>query len=136
MSNIRKILLIEDERDVLEYLQTILETNGYDVYICQDARQAMDKVEDVSPDMICLDIMMPHETGMSFYVRLRRHKKYYNVPVMIISGVVQEKEFDFRSYVDDETIPPPEDFMEKPISIGQFLETVEKLSSQPVKGKG
>ena len=50
------------------------------------------------------------------------------IPVLIISGVVQAGEFDFRSYVPDESVPPPEAYLEKPINVPEFLQVVEHLT--------
>ena len=58
-----------------------------------------------------------------------------NIPVVIVSGAIQQGEFDFRSFVPDETIAPPERFIEKPIVIEDFLETVAELTSRSRTGK-
>lgn len=135
MAKEKKILIIEDEMDVADYLKVVLQSNGYIVKTCQSAREGVDRVTDFSPDLICLDIMMPEETGMSFYVHLRQSKKDANIPVVILSGVIQEKDFDFRSYVSDKSIPPPECYFEKPINLEEFLATVRRLTNKkPVGG--
>ncbi len=125
----KKILIIEDEPDIMTYLQTILEANGYEPYVASGVQDAWDLMKEVQPDLICLDIMMPEETGISFYTRLRDESKYDRIPVMVISGVIQKGEFDFRSFVPDEKYPPPEHYMEKPIKVDDFLNKVEKLTS-------
>ena len=107
MSKGGKILIIEDESDVSTYLQTILTANGYETAVCETARHGMDMVRQFQPDLISLDIMMPQETGISFFVKLRQAKDIAFIPVVIISGAVQEKEFNLHSYVDDESIPRP-----------------------------
>ena len=129
------ILIVEDEADVKDYLETILVTNGYEVRSSASVEEANDEVTENPPDLILLDIMMPKETGMSFYIRLRKDKKLADIPVMIISGAVQEKEFDFRSYVPDTSIPPPEQYMEKPIIVDKFLENVNNLLSKTATGE-
>ena len=138
MGKATKILIIEDEPDVSLYLQTVLETDGYKTEVCDTATAGMDRVEEFKPDLISLDIMMPHETGMSFYVKLKKSRKHARIPVIIISGAVQQKEFRFEDFVPDKSVPPPELYMEKPIDIDLFLKTVRKLlktaSGTKVKG--
>jgi len=136
MDEAKKVLIIEDETDVADYLKVVLQSNDYIVETCQSAKEGIEKVGAFSPDLICLDIMMPQETGMSFYVHLRQSKKNAGIPVVILSGVIQEKDFDFRSYVSDESIPPPEYYFEKPINIEEFLAIVKRLTSKkPVGSK-
>jgi CheY-like chemotaxis protein len=131
----KKVLIIEDEADVMEYLNTVLENNGYRTYTSSDAEEALSMAGEVVPDLICLDIMMPRESGLSFYTQLKKMKGLKNIPVVIVSGAIQQGEFDFRSFVPDKTIAPPERFIEKPIVIEDFLETVAELTSRSRTGK-
>nr|MBN2277380.1 response regulator [candidate division Zixibacteria bacterium] len=124
-----KVMIIEDEPDVIEYLNTVLTANGYETVVCGDTRSAADMIKKHRPDLICLDIMMPRETGLSFYVRLKAMDTFRNIPVVMISGAIQQGEFDFRAYVPDRSIPPPERFIEKPIMVDDFLETIAILTS-------
>jgi len=130
----KKVLIIEDEPDVMEYLNTVLESNGYRTYTSTDAEQALAMVKEIVPDLICLDIMMPRESGLSFYTRLRKLKALKNIPVVVVSGAIQRGEFDFRSFVPDETIAPPERFIEKPIVVDDFLQTVAELTASGQAG--
>lgn len=135
MNQDKKILLIEDEPDVAEYLKIVLQSNGYQVDTCRSAINGLDRVNQFGPDLICLDIMMPQETGMSFYVRLKKSERGVGVPVIVISGVIQEKDYDFRSFVTDRSIPPPEHYFEKPIEVDKFLDTVAKLIKKKSNGR-
>ena len=125
MSN--KILIIDDEADVATYLSMILKSNDFKSYTLDSVVNALDKVKKIQPDLICLDIMMPEETGISFYKKLRKSKEIGYIPVIIISGVVPTGKFDFQSFVKDKSIPPPERFMEKPIDIDDFISTINEL---------
>ncbi len=123
-----KVLIIDDEADVIKYLAIVLKSNGFQPYSINSVKGAKAEVEKICPDLICLDIMMPEETGISFYARLKRDKNFRSLPVIIISGVVQTGEFDFRSYLSDNSIPPPEHFMEKPINVKEFIGAVRRLT--------
>ena len=68
----KKILIIDDEPDVITYLTAVLESNGYNSFAVSDITLATDKVREIHPDLICLDIVMPGETGISFYSKLRK----------------------------------------------------------------
>ncbi len=135
MGKAHKVLIIEDEPDVSLYLQTILETNGYQTAVCEAAADGMTHVARIRPDLISLDIMMPHETGMSFYLKLKKSREYKHIPVIVISGAVQQKEFCIEDFAPGETVPPPEAYLEKPIDVDLFLLTVNKLIKAALAGK-
>ncbi len=124
----KKILIIDDEPDVVTYLSTVLEANGYKSYATGNIKTAMEQVKEIRPDLICLDIVMPQETGISFYTRLRQDKKFKTIPVIIISGIVELEKFDFRTYTKDDSIPPPECYMEKPIDVEKYIKKVKHLA--------
>jgi CheY-like chemotaxis protein len=123
----KKILIIDDEPDVVAYLKVVLESNGYEFYSADNIKSAESLVKDIRPDLICLDIVMPKETGISFYIKLRREKVFKKLPVIIISGIVEKEKFNFYSYVKDESIPPPEFYMEKPINVEKYLQKIKEL---------
>lgn len=123
----KKIMIVEDEPDVMDYLQTVLSTHGFETVTCMSASESFDLAEKERPDLVCLDIMMPEETGISFYTRLKQNEELKDIPVIIVSGAVQRGEFDFRSYVPDSSIPEPDCYLEKPIVIDEFIETINDL---------
>lgn len=124
----KKILIIDDEPDVVTYLSAVLEANGYKSYTTGDIKTAMEQVKHIHPDLICLDIVMPEETGISFYTRLRQDKEFKTIPVIIISGIVESEKFDFHTYMKDDSIPPPECYMEKPINVEKYIKKVKQLT--------
>ncbi len=121
------MLVIDDEVDVVTYLVNILEDNGYIPYAAESAEKGMEMLGEVHPSLICLDIMMPKESGISMYTKLRSDPKYSNIPVLIISGYAAEKEFDFRELVPDSSIPAPQQYLEKPVDVDRFLESLRQL---------
>jgi len=125
----KNILIVDDEFDVATYLAAILESNGYSPHTASSVDQGLEMVRKVEPELICLDIMMPGESGISLYLKLKQDPSFVKIPILIISGVEQVGEFDFRSYVSDETVPPPERFLEKPIKVEEFLNVIEQLLS-------
>jgi DNA-binding response OmpR family regulator len=124
-----KILIIDDEPDVNTYLEAVLKSNGYETYSISNVESAMDRVREIHPQLICLDIMMPRETGISFYSKLRKDKDFCKTPVIIISGVVESDKFNIYSFVSDKSIPAPECYMEKPINVEKFIKKVKQLTN-------
>lgn len=123
----RKVLIVDDEPDVARYLAMVLRANGFSPVVADSVESGLKIVDELQPDLVCLDIMMPKESGISMYRRLRQGQKTRRIPVIIISGAEQEEKFDFRSYLPEESIPEPDCYMEKPIDVEKYLGAVERL---------
>ncbi len=124
-----KIMIIDDEPDILDYLTAALEDNGYDTCTV-DEDEPVDKVIRLcSPDLIVLDIMMPRRSGVSIYKELRSTPEFKTIPIAIISGMMPEKDFkkSFKNLVNDNTISIPDGFIEKPIQLKELLTLIRKL---------
>jgi len=80
------ILVVDDEADVRNYLQTALEDAGFKVGTAEDGFEAMESVKRNRPDLISLDLVMPKCSGARFYHELRRDKELSRIPVMILTG--------------------------------------------------
>jgi CheY-like chemotaxis protein len=131
-----KVLVIDDEPDVLRYLDSVLTDSGHDVETADNAEDGFKKACTWSPDLICLDIMMPKQSGISVYRRMREDKRTRTIPVIILTGIEKGENFDFQTWVGDDNLPPPERFLEKPIKVPEFLETVAKtIGSGEVKSQ-
>ena len=83
----KKILVIDDERDIVEFLTQLLEDNGYEVAAAYDGVQGLEMVVKDRPDLILLDLQMPEETGTGLYRKLHNKKEYKDIPVIVISGL-------------------------------------------------
>ena len=123
----KKVLIVDDEPDVIAYLTAVLESNGYHASAAQNADQALQMVKDMQPDLIFLDIMMPGESGISLYLKLHAEDLLRRIPVLIISGLAKEQEFDFRQHVTDKDIPLPAKYIEKPINVTELLDILKQL---------
>ena len=83
----KQILVIDDEKDIVEFLTQLLEDNGYEIASAYDGVQGMEMVLKKRPDLILLDLQMPQETGTGFYRKLHNKKEYKDIPVIVISGL-------------------------------------------------
>jgi CheY-like chemotaxis protein len=83
----KRILVVDDEKDIVEFLSDLLEDNGYDVTAAYDGTEAMELISKESPDLILLDLQMPRETGTDLYRKLHNKKEYKDIPVVVISGL-------------------------------------------------
>ena len=75
----KKILIVDDEPDILMYLTTFLMDNGYQPLQARSADEAFAVLEKQKPDMICLDIMMPKQSGSALYQKIRLDDRVFTL---------------------------------------------------------
>ncbi|WP_213818777.1 response regulator transcription factor [Garciella nitratireducens] len=78
-----KILVVDDEPSITDLIKLDLEFEGYQVETAYDGREALEKVENFHPDLIILDIMLPHITG---YEVCRKVNEKYNIPIILLTA--------------------------------------------------
>ncbi len=128
----RKILVLDDEANVVTYLETLLQDNGYDTVSAGDGREGMEKTKSEKPDLITLDISMPEESGVRFYRDLKGDPELASIPVVIVTGVTGYggRPEDFQKFISSrKQIPPPEGFIAKPIDRDELLQAIGALLS-------
>jgi len=84
-----KILLVDDEPDILEFLKYNLEANGLEVIVGNNGLEALDKLSE-NPDLIILDIMMPHLDGYEVYKKIREREDFKDVPIIFLTAKSEE----------------------------------------------
>jgi two-component system alkaline phosphatase synthesis response regulator PhoP len=104
-----KILLVDDEKDIVEFLQYNLEAEGFEVISAYDGEMAILKMEE-KPDLVVLDVMMPKMNGYEVCKQIRMNNDYDNIPVIFLTAKTSEfdelKGFDLGA----------DDYIKKPIS--------------------
>ena len=124
MSDKKKILVIDDEPDVVTFLTTLLDDNGYATISAKDGNEALEQVKAESPDLILLDITMPEKSGVRFYRDVRENAEYKDIPVVMVTGVMKE----FQKFISTRRqVPPPDGYIPKPVDTKVLLETIAKL---------
>ena len=118
----RKILVMDDEPDVVEFLTTFLGDQGFETVPASDGDECIRLAEKEKPDLITLDITMPGKSGIAVFTELRQNPATREIPVFVVTGVM-----DFRKLIYHREVEPPEGFMEKPIDRDVLLMTVRKL---------
>jgi DNA-binding response OmpR family regulator len=83
----KHILVVDDEKDVRDFLFDLLTDNGYLVRQASDGIEAMEEIKKRKPDLILLDLQMPRETGTNLYRKIHRKTEFEAVPVIVISGL-------------------------------------------------
>ncbi|UCH34422.1 MAG: response regulator [Armatimonadota bacterium] len=93
----KKILAVDDERHIVRLVQVNLERAGYQVVSAFDGKEALKKVASDKPDLIVLDVMMPHMDGFEVLKRLKSDDKTKNIPVVMLTAKAQDADV-FRGW--------------------------------------
>jgi len=90
----KKILLIEDEEIMVDLLQRKLTAEGYETSVARDGQEGMEKMKEVKPDLILLDIIMPKMGGFEVMEEMKGDGELKKIPVIVISNSGQPVEID------------------------------------------
>ncbi len=83
----RKILVIDDDTNVVDYLVTLFQDHGYEAVSASNAQDGLSVAQKEKPDLITLDLEMPGDWGPRFYRKLSQDPVLKNIPVVVISGL-------------------------------------------------
>lgn len=124
-----KILLVDDEKDIVEFLQYNLIQEGFDVITAFDGVEALEKVKE-KPDLIILDVMMPKKDGYQVCTELREQKEYENIPVIFLTA--KSSEVDEIKGLN----LGADDFIQKPVSPMKIIARVKSNLRKAEAGPG
>jgi len=129
----KTILIVDDEPDIVSYLEMILQDNGYATLVARDGNEALEAVRREKPDLVTLDISMPEASGTRFYKEVRTDPELKSIPIFIVTGVtgLGGDEHAYEKFISTRRlVPPPEGYFPKPIEREEFLKAVkEQLGS-------
>ena len=121
LSSAKRLLVIDDEEDILSSLSDFFSEKGYKVQTAHDGIEGLDEIKKEKPDVIILDLFMPRMNGFAFMDEMRKHADLSLIPVIVVSGHYKE-----------DIIPrekKPQAFFEKPFAPEQIVEKIKHLLS-------
>ena len=86
-----KILVVDDEKDIIQIVKYNLELNGYEVDVAENGVDAISKAKSFKPDLILLDIMMPHKDGIQTCIELRANSEYDDTLIIFLTAKSDEQ---------------------------------------------
>ncbi|OGP92384.1 MAG: histidine kinase [Deltaproteobacteria bacterium RBG_16_54_18] len=125
----KKILLVDDDPDLVEAVSTILESKGYAVAAAYGGVEGLKKVKTENPDLIVLDVMMPDKDGYTVCKELKADKKYRSIPILLLTAVVSHiptTKYTHQMGMDMEA----DDYMDKPVEPDELVKRIEALISK------
>ncbi|MBU3917557.1 response regulator [bacterium] len=124
MSRKKKILIVDDEQDVLIYLSTLFEDNGFETITAENGIEALKLAKAEFPDLITLDITMPEQSGIKTYRYLKNDINLQDVPVIIITAVGEPIKSVMNEFA---AFPEPEAFISKPVDQKELIAIANEL---------
>lgn len=121
MNTTKKILIVDDDEEILKLLSIRLKQEGFDVITATDGEGCIKEAEGGVPHLIILDIMMPGMDGYSALKEMRRNSKIQDIPVIMLSGKEEEKVRDLFVFQHIS------DYIEKPFELDDLVSRINKV---------
>ena len=124
------ILIIDDDRDLVNSICIVLESKNYNVRGAYNGKEGYVKIEEKTPDLIVLDVMMATDTeGFDLAFKLKNNPKYQGIPIVMITAfpkkMAEEGPDKFQHILGESW--PISHFIEKPIDPEELLSTIENV---------
>jgi len=88
----KKILIVDDEKDIVETLKFIIESDGFDCIVAYDGEEALNLAKTQNPDLIVLDVMLPKINGYKVCRLLKFDSKYKHIPILMVTARTQQED--------------------------------------------
>lgn len=115
----KKILIVDDEQDIVESLQFVLEAAGFECHCAYNGEDGLNLAREILPDLIILDVMMPKINGFKICRLLKYDSKYRNIPILMVTA---------RSQMEDQQIGQEtgvDEYITKPFELDEIVEKVK-----------
>ena len=116
----KRILLVDDDPEIVESMRTVLESRGYEILVARDGNQGLVLAEGEEPDLVVLDMMMPKRSGFLVLEKLRRSRPN---PMRVIMITANEGS-RHKAYAEMLGV---DDYIRKPFAMDRLLESVKRL---------
>ena len=116
----KRIIVVDDDEEVLDTIELVLEIGGYEVEPLTDANGIHEKINSFNPDLIILDIVLGKIDGRTICNEIKTNPKTKHIPVLMISGLYKAEEINMLE-------TPPNDFISKPFKMDVLLGKIENL---------
>ncbi len=120
----KKILVVDDEAQLVEMIKMRLEANGYEVISAYDGQEALEKAKKEGPDLIILDLMLPKLDGYKVCALLKKDARYAKIPIIIFTARAQEEDRKLEEEIGADA------YITKPFEPQALLAKIQELLRQ------
>jgi two-component system alkaline phosphatase synthesis response regulator PhoP len=123
-----RVMVVDDDPDIIDYLSFFLEDHGYKVGSANSAAAALSGIDEFHPDVILIDVLMPGRSGLDLLVTLRRDPRWADTPLVVVTGNDQILQDDCQSYLGShQDVAGPDGVLSKPIDRDTLLAVLKHL---------
>ena len=115
----KKVLIVDDELDIVESLKFVLEGAGFECHCAYNGEEGLNLAKEISPDLIILDVMMPKINGFKICRLLKYDNKYKNIPILMVTARSQNED----KLIGEET--GVDEYITKPFELDEIVKKVE-----------
>ncbi|MFP4309234.1 MAG: response regulator transcription factor [Desulfococcaceae bacterium] len=123
----KRILVVDDEPDLVSIIQGRLEKEKYQVDVAYNGVEAMERVQANMPDAIVLDVMMPEKDGYAVCAELKKDMKYSDIPIIMLTAVADHVTSTRYSHYDGISMEADDYIPKGPDSIEQILQSIRDM---------
>ncbi len=122
-----KILIIDDDADIVEAMRLVLEKRGHKVDMAVDGNEGLAKARAGKPDAIILDVMMPGLDGFEVARELKGDSRTRDIAILMLTAIKDKMGFDFQKETTDPNWLPVDDYCNKPLDYELLLEKIDHI---------
>ena len=127
MDDKKRVLIIDDDIDLVEAMRVTLESAGFEVIDAQEGERGLEKLRQEEPDLVLLDVMMAQlDEGFQIAYKIRADEHIKDTPVVILTAVGSQTGFDFDPNKDEDFLPV-QAYLEKPVNPQKLIDTVRQF---------
>ena len=121
MGDKSRILLVDDEPNIVKIISRRLIAEGYEVFVAMDGMAALEKARAENPDLIILDVMLPKLNGYEVCRQLKQDTRYKKIPIIMLTALAQESDEEFVLEMGTDA------YIRKPFKAQQLLQKIREL---------
>ncbi len=125
----KKILLVDDDPDIISAFEAILTKKGYEIITAFNKAEGIKKFNSLNPDLAILDVMMDEEHD-GFEMSREIKKTNPETPIIMLTGISEITGVNFRAAASDPNWLPADEFLDKPVNPDELVATIEELLSK------
>jgi DNA-binding response OmpR family regulator len=123
-----KILIVDDDSDLVQSLSAALSQKGHDAVSAPDGAQGLLAVKEENPDLVVLDVMMETgDKGFDVARDIRKDENHKNTPILMLTGLEAVTGMSFKNEAGDKEWLPVDDYVEKPVSPDDLVARIDRL---------
>ncbi len=124
----KKVLIVDDEPDAVDFSKEIVEGEGYTVVTASDGGKGLAAMRRENPDLVILDVQMPDMDGFEVFQEMKKDESLKTIPVVMLTGIREKVGIGFSAdEMKDYMGERPTDYIEKPIDPAKLREAINKV---------